>query len=370
VALDPATGEALWTVPRNAGELIPPALAAEGRSQGVAVYVEGLAADSGLVAVDLATRERLWRVRMGNRSRSAPTIANGAVFVGSRDRHLYAVDLATGEVRWRARTDGAVDTSPAVSEGRVFVVAENGSSGMATLYGFDADSGRRAWPPFAAEGLSIGASSPAVGDGTVYVGFGDLQVRAFDAATGRLRWATGVGSDFSSMSAPALADGDLFIAARSGGLFRLDGRSGEPEWVFQFPSPVMWGSPLVVGESVFVGLQDGTLAAVEVGTGHRMWRRVLVGGAVGPLAPAGGMLLSSLLGRGGGMVALDHDPRGVTGDVPSPTELRPGLAVANFAAAFGAVLVGAMLLGRLAFRRAGQGAEAVGLRPTEPGGTE
>jgi glucose dehydrogenase len=184
----------------------------------------------------------------------------------------------------------------------------------------------------------------------VYAGFGDVQVRAFDVATGEIRWEAAVRSDSSPLTSAAFADGDLFVVDGTGGLYRIDGRTGDLEWEFQFPSFFIWGSPLVAGDRVFVGTQDGTLAAVDLSTGHRVWQRRVNAPPVGALAPAGERLLVPLLGRGGGLLALEHDPAGVVGDVASPTTLRPEVALLNFAAGFAAVLGGGLLLAAAAFR--------------------
>ena len=350
VGVDAATGKELWSVPRKLGQLVPPAVA-PAAGGGVVVYVEGSTPQDGaLVAVDPSTRARLWRVRLGGLPRSAPSIEGDTVFVGSQDRFLYAVTLSSGDLKWRARLDGFVDTSPAVSGDRVFAAGEDPTTGRATFYGLDAETGRRAWTPFLAPPFSIGATTPTVAGDTVYAGFGDLQVRAFDVATGKIRWEAGVRSDSSPVTSPAFADGDLFLVDGTGGLYRIDGRTGDLEWEFQFPSFFIWGSPLVVGDRVFVGAQDGTLAAVDVSTGHRVWQRRVTAPPVGALAAADERLLVPQLGRGGGLLALEHDPAGVVGDVASPTTLRPEVALLNFAAGFAAVLAGGLLLAGAAFR--------------------
>lgn len=368
VGLDPATGRLAWSVPRALGQLVPPALASE-EGGGLAVYVEGSgAADGALVAVGLADRARAWRVPIGGLSRSAPTVAGGSAYVGSRDGFLYAVDLATGDLRWRAKADGEVDVSPAVAGERVFVVGENRTTGRAALHAFDAASGRPSWPPVLAPAFSIGASSPVAFGDAVAVGFGDGMVRAYGAATGDPRWEVQVRGGFSPMSSPAFADGDLFVADVGGGLYRLDGTTGRREWEFQFPAFVVWGSPLAAGPVVYLGMQDGTLAAVDAASGHRVWRQRLAPGPVGPLAPAGGRLLAPVLGRGGGMVALETDPGGILGDEPSPSELRPGVALLNYGAAFAAVMAIALIVARIPSRRRPSPAVGRG-RPVTRGGS-
>ena len=41
---------------------------------------------------------------------SSPTVAKGAVYVGSADGKLSALDAATGAIRWQTTLTGAVTT--------------------------------------------------------------------------------------------------------------------------------------------------------------------------------------------------------------------------------------------------------------------
>src|SRR5690242_10275978 len=54
-------------------------------------------------------------------------------------------------------------------------------------------------------------SSPAVVDGTVFVGSSDHSVYALDAATGALRWRARIGGAVNS--SPAVADGTVFAVS-------------------------------------------------------------------------------------------------------------------------------------------------------------
>jgi hypothetical protein len=99
----------------------------------------------------------------------------------------------------------------------------------------------------------------------------------------------------------------------------------------------------VAGGWVYAGLDDGTVVAVSVATGHLVWRTKLAFGAIGPLAAAGDLLLAPSIGPGGGILAFRHDPSGTLLDVHSPTELDLPVALADFAGAF--VLMLAVVLG-------------------------
>src|SRR5439155_370499 len=86
---------------------------------------------------------------------------------------------------WTAATGLSVYSSPAVANGTVYVGSNDGK-----LYALDASSGAVLWST--ATG-SIVVSSPAVANGVVYVGSGDHNVYAFNATTGATLWITSTG---------------------------------------------------------------------------------------------------------------------------------------------------------------------------------
>jgi hypothetical protein len=75
-----------------------------------------------------------------------------------------------------------------------------------------------------------------------------------------------------------------------------------------------------------------------------------VGGAIGPLAPAGDLILAPAQAVDGGILALAHDPAGVVGDVISPTVLHLPIALVNYVVAFVVLGAALLLLGRFVLR--------------------
>jgi outer membrane protein assembly factor BamB len=189
----------------------------------------------------------------------------------------------------------------------------------------------------------------------VYVGFNDQAVRAFDTSTGRLVWTETVLASFSPFSTLAFAGGSVYALDSSGGVYRFDARTGHRFWDYKFPANVTYGSPLVAGRVVYVGMDDGTVAAIDVVSGHLVWRANLGLGPMGAFAPAGDLLLAPAVGPRGGIVAFDHDPAGHLIDETSPTQLDLVAALANFSGAL--LVMTALILGlfRLLARRTGAG---------------
>ena len=109
---------------------------------------------------------------------------------------------------------------------------------------------------------------------------------------------------------------------------------------------------MVVGDFVFHGLDDGSIAVVSASSGRLRWRTRSALGAIGPFTPDGELLLVPAEGTRGGMLGFRHDPSGRLLDVPSPSSFQPGIALRNFGAAF--VVMFLVLLGvfRFVWRRA------------------
>jgi outer membrane protein assembly factor BamB len=94
--------------------------------------------------VDAASGRPAW-LRPGLSAVSSPTVAGGAVYVGSADGHLYAVGAADGRPRWRVRLGGGVHSTPAVRDGAVYV--GGGAGGLYALAQPVPDRSRRPHSP-------------------------------------------------------------------------------------------------------------------------------------------------------------------------------------------------------------------------------
>ena len=162
--------------------------------------------------------------------RSAPAIADGAVFTFGAQGVLTAVDFATGKKRWSVET--------------------NKQFGV-----------KKGW--FGAAG------SPLVEGGKVlvHVGGAGAGIVAFDAKSGTVAWKAT--NDEASYSSPTVATiggvRHAFFFTRAG-LVDLDPSNGSVRFSFPFRSrssaSVNAATPLVIGNQVFVSASYGTGAAL------------------------------------------------------------------------------------------------------------
>jgi outer membrane protein assembly factor BamB len=400
-AVDLLTGELVWEVPRAGGPISTPAIASGNRT--TVLYLEGpggadaaspttsasaspsaasptpspspadpVDEDDGsvLVAVDLADQTERWRVALGAESRSGVTVGAGAAYVGDEDGIVYAIALADGQIRWtvdlaegpggegvtgpagcEAFEDAAVDVPVAIAEERVIVVGRNVDGAAVAVGALSASTGECAWRVFPQLGSSA-ISAPAAAEGIVVVGSADRFVRGLAVEDGQERWSSLALSLFSPFSAPAFPPGTAYVADLGGGLYRLDAADGARVWSYQF-NEVVLGSPVVSGETVLLGLNDGRLVALSAATGHLVWQGGTAPGRLGALALAPNAIVAEKGGRDAGLIAFEHDPEGRLVDVPSPTELDAPTTLSRIGVAAVVVIAALLVPGVLLRRRFG-----------------
>jgi outer membrane protein assembly factor BamB len=271
VSLDARTGVVRWRFAAG-----PPLPLPWGHESGdyfasspvVAGEIAVVGAEDGRIhALDVRTGRRRWSFATGGQVWSSPAVAGGRVFVGSGDGHVYCLDLTSGSLRWKFATLGAslessrfgfdrrtVQSSPAVVDGTVFVGARDGF-----LYAIASDSGTLRWR-FDHKSSWV-VTSPAVHGGVVYAGSSDAAfVQALDMATGRELWHTPIGAIV--WSSPAVSGDVLYVGDGVGRIHALDRRTGATRWTFRTGESVH-SSPAVADGVVVFGSADGGVYALR-----------------------------------------------------------------------------------------------------------
>ncbi|MEZ5141482.1 MAG: PQQ-binding-like beta-propeller repeat protein [Acidimicrobiales bacterium] len=186
-----------------------------------------------VAAVDGRTGRERWRAGLGRSAGARPGADADVVAAWTDDGTVHGFDTATGERRWHHRLEEP--TGFGLACGRGLVVCARSDH---RLDAFDAQSGRRRWharltaPPTTAP-VVVGAVDPRArgerGAGTVVVFGGDRVVHAFDTARGHRRWRQ-----------------------------RISGLVDHP--------------PVVVGGVIWFAALDGSVQAMEAGTGAHLAR--------------------------------------------------------------------------------------------------
>jgi outer membrane protein assembly factor BamB len=158
---------------------------------------------------------------------------------------------------------------PAFANGRIFASDIEGR-----VTALDADSGSVAWAADLGEGV---ATTPGVGDDLVVVGTLDGAIVALDQADGSERWRTQASSEV--IAAPAVRDGLVVARSHDGRLFGLSADSGERRWVFDRGVPLLSlrgnGAPVIDGDTVYVGYDNGKVFALRAEDGVPKWEQSL-----------------------------------------------------------------------------------------------
>jgi outer membrane protein assembly factor BamB len=354
VALDPDDGTLLWIRARAGGPAGVPALA-----KGLVLHASGEGDEGELVARDVSDGGVVWEAGLGSAARGGPTVADETAFVGTEAGELVALDLSTGDVLWEFETLGEIRGPPAARDGTVVVVAYEQSSARSTVYAVDAEAGGEDGPLWRFEAGAVGPpSAPSIGDDLAYVGISDLSVRALDLGAGDEVWVTDVRDGFGPRQVPA-AGAALVLADRTHA-YRLDPETGDEAWNYLLAdlaeleegrlNTLLATAPAITGGTVLLGSGGGTLSAIDLDTGHRVWRHDMGSLAVGPVAATEDHIYAVTLGEDGAVTAFEHDPEGRLLDEVSPTVLFVGRALLNFAAAAVAVGTAILLLFRLILR--------------------
>jgi len=250
-AIDVATGEVRWRTPAAVGIFNGPAVDA------TRVYVAS-AGERALVALDRATGAEVWRlVREGDTFYSAPSVADGLVYVGSTsdatwDGSLVAVNAADGSVAWQNGTHGdAQGGSPAIYGDWVL----SGTHANGAVVAYDRATGDVAWRY--QDGGPVSSALTTTADGYVLGGTQiDSVVFALDAATGRRVWTDDVTANVTSSG--AYADG-VYVTADTSGMLYAYFTTGTVAGTVTGPA-----GPVAASIEI---LQTGTATTADAGTG-------------------------------------------------------------------------------------------------------
>jgi outer membrane protein assembly factor BamB len=159
--------------------------------------------------------------------------------------------------------------SLAVDDGRVYAAGHKGE-----VIAFELASGRVAWRSHLKAPLSGGT---AVGNGMVLVGTSDGQLFALDAASGKSRWSVRVNGEV--LSPAAISERLIALRTVDGKLHALAPADGHELWVQQQPVPRLslrgTASPVIAGDLVLCGFDNGKVLAVNAGDGSVQWEATI-----------------------------------------------------------------------------------------------
>lgn len=265
--------------------------------------------DEWVRAFDAASGELAWRAE--TTGRFPPTVLDGVAYapVGSE---LRGFDADSGDLIARVEFPAEVVTPPAVSNRRRQLVVALADGRLAGVGRYDRDVWTRSvWGNivtvpathgavtaattatgevyvFGTDGTPVWRTNlaardlqpPVIGDERVYVNGHYGTLAALNRRTGEVVWKHDEGAGWR-----ALAFDGRHLYSGTGALDAHSVETGEVVWSYGPDDANIRCAPAVAGDTVFVGRDDGVLAALDRESGDEKWTLAL-GGYVGPSVAA------------------------------------------------------------------------------------
>ncbi|HEV2865836.1 MAG TPA: PQQ-binding-like beta-propeller repeat protein [Allosphingosinicella sp.] len=276
-----------------------PVLAAEGQVE-VDPQLAGVA-----VAVPAPAVNTEWAQPGGNAAKSM-----GHVALGDALQQAWSVSVGSGNT-----TQARLGAEPVVADGRVYTIDTH-----ANVRAFNAETGALIWAT-----QVRGANSPAEAlfgggvsydSGRVYATNGAGDAAALDAATGAIVWNVKPGGPLRG--APTVGGDNVFVVSQDNQLYALNSANGEERWTgsgsFEQAGVFGTAAPAFAQSTVVAGFSSGELTAYRYENGQVVWQDALartgVSTVVGTISdidadPVIDQGRVFAVGQGGRMVAVE-----------------------------------------------------------------
>ena len=226
-----------------------------------------------------------------------------------RTRYVPAVDVPVpdGPPKWTHTGKVLLEFPPSVAAGAVALTTNRGR-----IFVFDAATGRRRWDkrhpkrryPEDSEANNIAAAPAIITTGVekqVLVSGMDGRLVSYSLANGRVLWEYSTGQS-PIESSPLVVGETVYVGAWNGRLYAVSTKSGRDRWVFQARGDIK-GSAAQAGNLIIVGDYAGNVYGIRATNGTEVWRRAAGKRFYGGSAVSGGIAVIGDVG--GAIVALD-----------------------------------------------------------------
>jgi outer membrane protein assembly factor BamB len=222
------------------------------------------------------TGNTVWKTDTGIKLSAGVGVGHGLVLAGGGKGELVALDLATGQTRWNVKLSSEV-TGQLLAIGDI-VIARTGDG---RVHGLALADGSRKWLyTRTLPALSLrGSGGMVVRDGVLYAGFPGGKLVALNAANGAQLWeatvalsrgATELERVADVMGNPVLDERQVCAVAYQGRVACFDRRNGSPLWARDTSS----NSGLAMDDrNVYVTDDNDAVTAYDKNSGRAGWRQ-------------------------------------------------------------------------------------------------
>jgi outer membrane protein assembly factor BamB len=269
-AISTITGRQIWQ--RGLGTLAAASPGLDIQHQ-IAVFVllstspgATLPGNGRVVALSMRTGKTLWSHALPPGSESSPVVVGQSVYFGDQGDTVYSYRTSDGHLNWTFHASGSVKGGVAYSGGWLYFGDYGGH-----VYAVDARTGHEIW---SAGGGDTFYSTAAVAFGHVYIGNTNGDVYAFSARTGALSWTASTGAYV--YASPAVADvpglGPTVYEGSYDSHFRAyDAATGAVRWDHQALGRIN-GSATIVGNLVYYAdLGSHTTVGLDLRSGRKIF---------------------------------------------------------------------------------------------------
>jgi len=209
-----------------------------------------------------------------------PSIADGLIFVASRDGTVMAIDASNGDTKWEVNTNTRLGGGPGIGDDLVLLGSSEGE-----VIALAANDGKEVWRiRVTSEVLSV----PSAAAGVVVARAIDGNLFGLSAIDGRRLWTydrTVPALTLRGSSSPVITGALIVYGSDNGKLAALSLKEGLPLWEksVAFPSGRseldrivdIDGNPLVVNGVVYAASYQGSIVALDLETARTIWTKDL-----------------------------------------------------------------------------------------------
>lgn len=236
--------------------------------------------DSVVTAFNLATGAKLWRTETVNEDLDSSNIGgglcwdSGTLYAVNGVAEVLALDAGKGGVRWRHGIDVPARSAPTVAEGKLFLTTIDSK-----LLALSADDGHLLWSYQATDTTTtvLGSPAPAFAQGVVLAGFASGELAAVRSDSGNVIWTDGLGLaegapgvvEFLAIRGEPVIDNNQVYATGLGGVtIAADLLTGRRVWERRVASA---NTPCVAGDWMFLLSTDQEVGAINTGDARISW---------------------------------------------------------------------------------------------------